>query len=158
LDDDADQCTSGLNYRTLRSRRETLEDYRLVLDSIYHPAAYFARVSGMARQLDLSMNRIRRPLGGLLRDLRSSARIQWKSGVVDRETRGPYWKALADCVLHNPRAVRTVFSMAALYLHLRPFSSFLNDRISGQIRLLEEDDASVVFGIPDPIAPAAVAP
>jgi len=137
-DDDADQCTSGLNYRTLRPRRDTLEDYQRVLHSIYQPEAYFSRVRHMVRELDLSKHKVRRPARKLLRDLRASARIQWRSGVIDRKVRGPYWRALADCILRNPRAVRAVFSMAALYLHLQRFAGFMDERLAGQIRSLDD--------------------
>src|SRR4051812_8834391 len=39
-----DQCTSGLNFETARSRCEILADYRSVLERIYRPSAYYQRV------------------------------------------------------------------------------------------------------------------
>ncbi|MFB3910069.1 MAG: B12-binding domain-containing radical SAM protein [Candidatus Eisenbacteria bacterium] len=128
-EEDSDQCTSGLNYTTIRPRREMIEDYRTVLKRIYEPRAFFARVSRLARQLDLREHKIRRPLSSLPRDLRSFGRITWRVGILDRDAMGAFWRALGDCLVHNPRAARVVFSQAALYLHLRPFAALLDARL-----------------------------
>ena len=50
--DTGDQCTAGLNFRTLRPRAEVMADYRAVLQEIYDPATFFARVRRLARRLD----------------------------------------------------------------------------------------------------------
>src|ERR1700756_5816803 len=47
-----DQCTSGLNFQTARPRRDILLDYRTILERVYRPAAYYARVRTVARMLD----------------------------------------------------------------------------------------------------------
>jgi radical SAM superfamily enzyme YgiQ (UPF0313 family) len=132
-DADADQCTSGLNYTTLRPRNEMIEDYRTVLQRIYEPRAFFARVSRVARQLDMSEHKINRPLSAVRRDIRALGRITWRSGVLDREVLGPFWRAILDCLIHNPRAARIVFSLAAIYLHLRPFARFMDARLVERI-------------------------
>jgi len=36
----ADQCTMGLNFKTLRPRQDVLADYAHILERIYDPAAY----------------------------------------------------------------------------------------------------------------------
>lgn len=136
-DADADQCTSGLNFTTRRPRREMLEDYRDVLGSIYEPRAFYGRVRRLCRRLDLSQHRLRLPPSRLLRDLRSLGRIGWRSGVRDRGARGPFWRTLGDCLLHNPRAVRTAFSFAALYLHLRPFAAAMDAQIAARIEAVD---------------------
>ncbi len=140
-DEDTDQCTSGLNYATLRPRKEILADYRAILDEIYHPQAFFGRVRRMARDLDLVRPGVRRPWRALDRDLRSFLRISLQLGLHDAESRIPYWQTLGDCLRHNPRALRTVVSLAALYLHVRPFAQFLEQRLAGQIVALDADDA-----------------
>ncbi len=130
--DASDQCTSGLNFDTLRPRREILSDYRRILNSIYEPAAFFGRVRRMARALRLARPGARSSLRVLARNLRSFARISARIGIRDRQTRGPYWRAVADCLAHNPGAIRAVVSLAALYLHVQPFSRYLERRLSGQ--------------------------
>jgi radical SAM superfamily enzyme YgiQ (UPF0313 family) len=129
----ADQCTSGLNYATLRPRQEILADYRAVLQQIYEPKAFFGRVRRSARELDLSQHRLRSPLGRVLNDLRSFARISLKMGILERRVRHSYWRAVIDCLIHNPRAVRTVVSLAALYLHIWPFARYMDERLLSQI-------------------------
>jgi radical SAM superfamily enzyme YgiQ (UPF0313 family) len=135
-DDDADQCTSGLNFRTLRPRSDILQDYRAVLWSIYRPASYFGRVRRMARLLAPEPDKLPNVLSRLWRDARSFLRICWRLGLSDREVRGPYWKALYDCITHNPPAFRTVISFAALYLHLKPFASYMDARLGLQIEAI----------------------
>ncbi len=131
--DDADQCTSGLNFDTLRPRADILRDYRAVLGSIYHPASFFGRVGRTARTIDPVPDRLLNVLPRLWRDIRAFLRISWRLGVRDREVRGPYWRAMVDCLLHNPPAFRTAVSFAALYLHLRPFAGFMDARLREQI-------------------------
>ena len=132
----ADQCTSGLNFETLRPREDMYEDYRSVLRAIYAPGAFFARVSRMARKLDLSDHRVKRPLRNLLRDARSFFRITLHSGIRSREVRGPFWRAVGDCLVKNPRAVRTVYSQAALFLHFFPYSRFMDTKLTEKIDAL----------------------
>jgi len=140
-DDAADQCTSGLNFETRRPRVDILQDYRAVLDAVYEPENFFGRVKRLARAL--------RPLPEkraffsrrMLRDVRSFLRISWRLGVRDHQVRGPYWRTLADCLRHNPAAFKTAVSFAALYLHMRPFSGFMDERLRGQIRDLESTPA-----------------
>jgi radical SAM superfamily enzyme YgiQ (UPF0313 family) len=141
-DDAADQCTSGLNFDTLRPRLEILQDYRTVLNSIYHPVNFFGRVRRNARALRPVRERFPNQFSRIFRDIRSFLRISWRLGVRDREVRGPYWKAMADCILHNPEALRTVVSFAALYLHMRPFSGFMAGRLQGQIEELSLPEQS----------------
>jgi hypothetical protein len=132
-DRDADQCTSGLNFATLRPRREIMEDLRTVLKRIYEPRAFFARVERMAAQLDLSEHKLNRPTLRTLRDLRSFARIVWRSGILDRQVRGPFWRTIGRCLVSNPRAVRAVVSLAALYLHLQPYARFMDAHVAERI-------------------------
>jgi hypothetical protein len=132
-DDAADQCTSGLNYETSRPRLEILQDYRSVLNAIYNPETFFGRVRRMARALRPIPDKRSLVSRRMVNDLRSFARICWRFGVRDREVRGPYWRALADCLRHNPAAFKTVVSFAALYLHMRPFTGFMDVRLESQI-------------------------
>jgi radical SAM superfamily enzyme YgiQ (UPF0313 family) len=134
--EEVDQCTSGLNFTTTRPRRAMLEDYRLVLDTIYRPEAFFARVRRLGRDLDLRGRKLGRSPGSYLRDLRSLARISWRNGLMDPGVRWPFWRAIGDCILHNPRALRVVVSLAALYLHYRSFARYMDGHLSGMIAAL----------------------
>jgi hypothetical protein len=139
LADDADQCTSGLNYATLRPRADVLRDYREVLSRIYSPAAYFGRARRTGRQLDRSASRLRQPLRHVLRELRAFGRMAWRLGVRDPEVRVEWWKSVGDVLLHNPAALKIVVSFAALYVHLGPYSADLVKRLDRQIALAADE-------------------
>lgn len=135
-DQDADQCSSGLNFETLRPREEVLEDYRAVIERIYEPVAYFGRVRRLVRALDLRGHRLRRPVREVARDLRSFARVSRRM-LANRETRGSYLRALGDALLRHPRGVRIMVSMAALYLHYRPYARDLVTSLTGRIAIAQ---------------------
>jgi len=136
--DDADQCTSGLNFRTLRPRREVLLDYRDVLARVYAPAAFFGRARRVGRELDRSGHGVRPSLRNVVRDLRGFVGMLWRMGVRDPELRGEWWRSLADCLVHNPAALKIVLSFAALYLHLGPYSRELIRKLDEEIAALPE--------------------
>ena len=69
--DAGDQCTAGLNFVTLRPRREVLQDFRDVLSEIYRAEAFFQRARLLARTLDLPHLPAKFTWGGLRRELRS---------------------------------------------------------------------------------------
>jgi radical SAM superfamily enzyme YgiQ (UPF0313 family) len=129
---DADQCTSGLNFETLRPRVEVLTDYLAVIERIYAPVAFFDRVRRMVRALDVRGHKLQQPLGHILRDLRSFLRITRRS-VQNKEIRWQYLATLGDTLVHNPRAMRVAVSMAALFLHYHWFGKFLSQQIEGRI-------------------------
>src|SRR5215475_3445667 len=47
-----DHCTQGLNFVTLRPRRDILADCRDLIAETYRPERYFGRLRRMARRLD----------------------------------------------------------------------------------------------------------
>jgi radical SAM superfamily enzyme YgiQ (UPF0313 family) len=132
-DEDADQCTSGLNFQTRRPREDVLADYRTVLDRVYPPDAYFARVRRVGRQLDCSQKRYKTPLRQMLLETRSFVRMAWRLGVRDVDVRRHFWATFIDCALHNPRALRYVGAMVALYLHFGPFARYISARLTAEI-------------------------
>jgi hypothetical protein len=149
-DEDADQCTAGLNFRTIRPRRDVLADYRTVLDRVYSPADYFARVRRVGRQLDCSQKRFTVRLRHAWRDARAFIRMAWRLGVRDADVRHHFWATFADCVWRNPRAIRYVGSFSALYLHFGPFARLVSARIAKEIDALSaaEADAGDVEQVP----------
>jgi radical SAM superfamily enzyme YgiQ (UPF0313 family) len=134
-EDDADQCTSGLNFDTRRGRSEMLADYRSVLQRVYAPEAYFGRVRRACRELDRSTHRLQVPWRHAVRDLRAFGRIALHLGWRERDTRRAFWGAVVDCLLHNPQALKIAVSFAALYLHFGPFSRALVARLHGRIAI-----------------------
>ena len=139
-DEDADQCTSGLNFETGRPRAHALEDYKSVLEAVYEPRAYFRRVRRVGRELDCSKRRFRQPARLALRDLRSFLRMAWRMGLRDGAVRRHWWGAMLDCLVHNPRAIRYVGAMAALYLHMGPFARYVAGGLDRKIEALEKGE------------------
>jgi radical SAM superfamily enzyme YgiQ (UPF0313 family) len=132
-DDEADQCTSGLNFRTVRPRQEILRDYREILRRIYEPASYFGRARRVGRELDRHEHVLRPPLRNVWRDVRAFGRMAWRMGLADPSTRGEWWRLVADALVHNPRSLKIALSFAALYLHLGPYSRALIQRLDRAI-------------------------
>jgi hypothetical protein len=60
-----DQCTDGINFDPALPLRDILTDYRQILESIYHPAAYASRVDRLMTILDRSRQRRELPVGDL---------------------------------------------------------------------------------------------
>jgi radical SAM superfamily enzyme YgiQ (UPF0313 family) len=139
-DDETDQCTAGLNFETLRPRRDVLMDYKQVLEQIYTPAAYFARTRRVGRELDCSERRTRWPLRHIAKDIRTFLRMVWRMGVRGGDMRGEFWKTLADCLTRNPMALRYVVSMLLLYLHLGPFARYVANRLGDKIDEIDRGD------------------
>ena len=128
-----DQCTTGLNFDTLRPRAEILTDYRRVLERVYDPAIFAERLKTLARLLDRSNSR-RDPPQGDLRLKISSIEAIYRIVSKLPEAREPLWDAFTYCAKTNPRALRMIVSMMAVYLHLGPFSRKVMADIDRQIR------------------------
>jgi len=131
--EDADQCTSGINFESLRPRRQVLQDYRDVLERIYSPEAFFRRARRAALQLDRSAHSIRPSLKNAVRDVRATVGMFWRMGVRDPRVRAEWWRSVVDCATQNPAALKILLSFAALYLHLGPYSRDMIDRIDAEI-------------------------
>ena len=116
-----DQCTTGLNFDTLRPLRAVLEDYKRVLNMIYQPAAYADRLQRLASLLDRSASHRSVPTGDL-RGRVGTMELVHRIVSALPETREPFWRMLKTCARENPNATRIIVGLMALYLHLGPFS------------------------------------
>ena len=147
--DHGDQCTGGLNFKTTRPRRDILADYRLVLQRVYEPSAYFGRV---------------RKLGGLLKppkpkgmlqakviadDVRTLGRLAWRLVTRHRELVPLFCANLFDCAIHNPAALKSVVSQMIVYLHAGPFARYVVGYLDRQIATIDaEGDNCLVAAVP----------
>lgn len=130
--DGGDQCTTGLNFETVRPRLQILRDYRRIVDEIYRPEAYFDRVRHVAEALNCSQKKLRLSLWHHLRDLRGLAKIVWQQGV-QAPYRGLFWSNLWSLLRRNPRGLRYGINLMAFYLHFGPFSRYVVGRIDQAI-------------------------
>lgn len=143
-DDAACQTVAGLNFETLRPRLQILGDFRNIVDESYRPANYFGRVRRFGRMMDCSKKKLRLPLIKQLKDLRGFARLIYKAGIK-APYRREFWYTLYDCLMHNPKAIRYVVALAALYLHFGEFKHHIVNAISKEIDRVEK--------LPQPVIP-----
>lgn len=152
---DGDHCTAGLNYDTLRPREQILDDYHAILDRIYDPQAFAARLKRLSDLLDRSKSLAEAPEGD----------IKFRDGAIDAvqrileqipEARDALWGALKHCVKTNPRAVRFIALMMAIYLHLGPYSRKVMGEIERRraglgVSLADSPQPASVEGVPAPV-------
>ena len=143
-----DQCTAGLNFVTLRPRREVLEDFREILAAIYAPEAYFRRVRTMGRAL----NRPRHPskvfVRLALREARALGRLVWCVTFQRPDIGRHLWATVFDCARHNFRGLEYVIAMVAFYLHLGVFADFLIHDLDRQIAALPKEPSRTQERLP----------
>jgi radical SAM superfamily enzyme YgiQ (UPF0313 family) len=136
----ADQCTQGLNFDTLRPRKEILRDYMRVLERIYDPDAYIGRLRRLAKRLD-NTQRMQKAQAGDPRNRFDSAQMLHRLIAALPEPRDRFWQVITECASTNPRSARYIVTLMAFYLHLGPFSRY----VIGQIEQRSEElDASAV--------------
>jgi len=102
----------------------------------------------VGRLLDCSARRFRMPLTRVVRDLRSFARMAWRMGIKNRAVRLHWWRTMLSTARENPRALRYVGAMTALYLHLGPFAQFVANRLEVE---MERETESVAAPTSSPV-------
>jgi hypothetical protein len=133
---DGDQCTAGLNFDTLRPRNDILTDYRNVLERVFDPVAFAGRLKRLSAMLDRSKSMRDAPKGD----------IKLKRGTIETvyriinqlpEAREALWDAFTHCAQSNPRALRFIVVLMALYLHVGPYARKVIADIDRQIENLD---------------------
>jgi radical SAM superfamily enzyme YgiQ (UPF0313 family) len=147
-----DQCTGGLNFVTLRPKREILADYRTVLKHVFAPETYFARVRTMGRALKPSEHAGKRSLVEVRRESRAIFRLAWCMTFTRPALRRHFWKTVLDCAVHNHASLVPVFTMIAYYLHLGEFSQFVLKDLDRQIDTLDLEASQRPYSRAVPVA------
>lgn len=129
----ADQCTTGLNFETVRPRAEIFQDFRKTVKNVYDPANYCERVFQVATMLDLSGPPGALYLSRMVKDIRQFSRILVAMTFNHPAFRGYFWTTLLRCIVRNPRSIKPVLKMLALYAHLGPFAQFVDQSIGDQM-------------------------
>lgn len=138
----ADQCTQGLNFETLRPRREILTDFRTVVARIYSDEAYHGRVRRMADLMqfpDANINVLR---SGFLKNVAMFLRLSWHMGVAARSGKRLYWGTLIHAIRRDPSTLEAVFLSLAAYTHTGPFSRSVLKAIDAKILEADRPSAS----------------
>ena len=131
-----DQCTMGLNFKTLRPRREILADYKRVLERIDDPVAYAGLRQRLAKMLDNS-NRKQQTRAQASRRKFSSLEMIHRIITNLPEPRDIFRRTLTQCMSTNPNSARWIVALMALYLHLGPFSRVVIAQINSIMMGLE---------------------
>ncbi|GEO99406.1 B12-binding domain-containing radical SAM protein [Methylobacterium haplocladii] len=137
-EDPGDASTAGLNFTTLRPRREILLDFRETVAAVYAPDAFFARVRTVGRKLGkqkLPELKVNWRLAAY--DLRSFLRTVWRINTRHPELARHFWGTLWETARHNPRALEVVVTNIIVYLHLYPFSRYVVGEIDGALQRME---------------------
>jgi len=147
-----DYALAGLNFDTVRPRREILGDFAAVLSAVYEPNAFFGRVRRMAlalKPMDLGL-RIR--LREAWREIDRLFAILWHVTRYRPEMRRHVWRVLGECAIKNPLALRAVVAMSHFYIFLGPLSRLMVERAQARIAEIDAENARG----PGPSQPAPV--
>ena len=135
-----DQSTSGLNFRTRRPRARVLSDFIDILERIYEPESYFARV--LCNGLNLKpAYRYRPDLLTRLKNLRSFLRVSARLGLNVR-TGALYRKMFFTVLLKNPRAVEAAVNLAAMYIHFARQKQYVVGELGRSLESMESSGAA----------------
>jgi radical SAM superfamily enzyme YgiQ (UPF0313 family) len=132
---DIDQATSGLNFVTARPRVDVLKDYANVLQYIYDPAQYYARVISTC----LSLRPANKHKPGFVRKLKTARaflRLCARIGF-NRTTGWLYWKTLLTIGLKNPKAIEAAVNLAAMFIHFQKHTRFVIDLTNKEVESIE---------------------
>jgi radical SAM superfamily enzyme YgiQ (UPF0313 family) len=151
-----DQCTLGLNFDTLRPRRDILGDYERILRKIYEPEAFAGRLRRLSALLDNSKRKrqtratdARHKIGGVDMLYRLLAHVP--------EPRDAFRQTLSHCLSTNPRSARWLLALMALYLHVGPFSRYVIEQIDLKIARIDAEELVEPRQIGSPTVESAVA-
>ena len=142
MTDSGDMCTAGLNFTTLRPRREIMQDYRDIVAEAYAPAAFFDRVRRLGRLLKPAYY-LRQKIfwPNVRRDMLAFAKLSWAMTFRYPELARGYWVAIYDTFRHHPLALEAVVRNIAHYLHLYPFSQYVVRTIDERMDEFEHEPA-----------------
>ncbi len=138
VDQAACQCTTGLNFTTLRPRMDILKEFHRVISESFSAEKYFGRVRRLALQLNCKGKKLNLPLSNRLREARAFFILPFKMGY-QKGLRRLYFSVIFTCLFRNPRALNKAISLMALYLHFGKFRGEVLARLDNEIGLLKRE-------------------
>ena len=116
-EDDIDQTTSGLNFKTLIPRTEILKNFIRVINAVYEPSNYYRRI--IFTCLNLRPHYKHTPnFRTRLLYMRSFLRVCKKAGF-NSATGFYYWKMFLTVIIRNPKGIEAAVNLAAMFIHFR---------------------------------------
>jgi hypothetical protein len=131
-----DQASSGLNFITMRPRKDILKDFIEVISYIYKPEHYYERVISTCLNLKVT-NKYKHNFKKTFKNLRSFSRILRRVGF-NRTTGKSFWKMFFTVLLKNPKAIEWGVSFSAMFIHFYKHSNFVIDLTNQQIDSIDE--------------------
>jgi len=131
-----DQMSSGLNFITKRARIDILRDFNETLRYIYNPSNYYRRLTYLGLHLQPDY-RHKPTFAKGLNMARSFLIICVKVGL-SRTTGALFWKLFFTIMYRNPKAIESVLSFAAMFIHLAKHSQFIVDLTNKKIEFIEQ--------------------
>ena len=149
MTESGDMCTAGLNFETLRPRREIMTDYRDVVAQTYHPTEFFYRVRTLSEHLKPARLKRKLHLRNALREAIAFARLSAIMTFKYPELRREFWFTVSYAARRNIATVEAVVRNISHYVYLYPFSQYL-------VRTVEERLADLDAGkwMAQPASPA----
>jgi radical SAM superfamily enzyme YgiQ (UPF0313 family) len=141
-----DQCTDGINFDPVRPLREILMDYKQILESVYHPAAYASRVDRLMAMLDRSRQRHELPAGDIRGKVRALETVHRVVTAIP-EAHGPFWRTFLNCAKQDSSSARIALTMIAAYAHLGPFSRRVIEAIDSRLVVLDQQELGATSAI-----------
>lgn len=135
-----DQCTAGLNFDTLRPRREILKDYRDIIETIYDRDNFVDRVKRMGEALEFH-HAHRFNWGVVRKDAGLFLKLAWRVTTKRPDVRGPFWSLIWHFLRKNPRALKIVVLYMTVYTHLGQFSKYVITEIDRRIDVIDRNEA-----------------
>jgi radical SAM superfamily enzyme YgiQ (UPF0313 family) len=123
-----DQTTAGLNFTTLRPRKNILADYLYVVAKAYGLTDYFNRCLTLGRVLKPNY-RHKPSLARRLRDLRGLVILVIRFGLLPPVCYY-FWRNILLLAVLNPFSVEAVINLMAMYLHFRKQSRYVIRNLS----------------------------
>jgi len=109
-----DNTDGSLNFTPTMQRDTLLQGYRRIIESIYAPGNYYARVLTFLRDFHPTLPAVRVTPATLLAGLRCA----WILGLREQERR-EYWRLVFWSLIHAPRLLPLAIELAAYGFHFR---------------------------------------
>lgn len=135
-DGDIDQMTSGLNFLTLTSRVEILNNYIKIIDSIFKPSNYYKRV--VYTGLNVKTAYKHKPdFRTWLTYMRSFLRVCKRAGF-SKATGYFYWKMIFTVIIRNPKGIEPAVNLAAMFIHFMKQKEYIVSLTRKTVLSIEE--------------------
>ncbi|MBN1479466.1 DUF4070 domain-containing protein [candidate division KSB1 bacterium] len=108
-----DNMDGSLNFIPKMDYQKLVQGYKHILDTIYSPKEYYARVKTFLQEYDMKQK-----ANVTFTDIRAFLRSLWKIGLLDKGKRY-YWKLLIYSLVNCPHKFSVAVTMAIYGFHFR---------------------------------------